>query len=284
MSAATHDSTHSRNQTFPQIETAGRLSQRLGRRAALGLLFCGLLWLCGCATAFDGGTIPGGIGGSRAVRVFGQVVSAANPIQAIPNTLVSITTAAPGSRAASQPVQMLTDANGDFDLANVIITGRVSQVQVTLTPNDPSFRPETITFTLTGQQPADLLAALVPAAMQNTGTRVTLSPAGAIVPVNTPLPLKAQVFDAQSNLQPLLPNLLYVGSSGTLNSTGFSADGSDATFLPLTTGTGTLTALWNGASSPLVPIQVTPKPPGQPPAPPISTPHTEALRPSLPRG
>jgi len=237
-----------------------------------GLVAGGLLWLLGCATAFDGGTIPGGIGGTRATQISGQVVDAANPGFTIPNVQISVTTT-PNSRAAASTIQTTTDGNGAFDIPNVTVGTTPTQVQVTLTPADPSFRAQTITFDLPNAQPVDMLIALEPAAVPNIGAKVTLSPPAASVQVGKPLSLKAQVFDAQGNSQKLLPDLLYIGSSGTLSTTGFKADGSDATFNPLTPGAGTITALWNNASSPQTQIQVTPPPStaSAPPSPPSSS-------------
>ena len=202
-------------------------------------------------------------------RVYGVVVAAANPSQTLPNVQVSITSIT-SSRVATHLAQTTTDANGNYDIPNVIVSTGITPLTMTVTPTDPQYRSQAITFNLPGGQSADVLIALVPASVTNSGKTVTLSVSASSVPVNMPLHIKALVPDAQV---PLLPNLLYTGSAGTLSTTGFEPDGSDAIFVPSATGTGTVTALlWNGASSPPLPIQATPSAsPTGPPSPPTSS-------------
>lgn len=242
------------------------IRQRVSRLAGLVLLGATLLFATGCGNAFDGGTIPNG----RSVRLFGQVVNAANPQQPLTKATVSVTSTPAGG--TPQTAQTSTDSNGAFNFPSVNSGATSATVQMTITPSNADFKAQKVTFLLSSGYNADLLVTLPPASFPDTGAALQISPPFVSAQTGQPVNYTAQLLDASGKPLRILPTLLYSGNSGTISTTGVASDGSNATFYPIAQGPGTISALWYDKPAAIAQVIVSKSATSaQPPTPPPPT-------------
>ena len=235
---------------------ASILPSSLLLRAALWLaLWVVLIQALGCGNGINGisgGSIP--TGGSR---LTGRAVTAEDPRVPISNATVSVQTTVPGQ--APQTLQVTTDAEGNFAFPQVPTGSVNSRVQVTVRAPDSLFRPLALSFLLTNQRPATLIAALPASSFDVArGTSVTIMPPAASVHVGDTIVFTAQVRDRAGNVLPIMPSLLFDGDFGTLNA--------DGTFTG--TGTGSIVAYWYGGITSAAQVTSNETTPSSPPPPP----------------
>jgi hypothetical protein len=236
-----------------------RFGKRLAALSALLLLEWGLT---ACATlnapTFSGGGVP--IGGSR---VFGRVVSAANPATNLSNVTVKIE--ATPSGGTPRDLQTTTGQDGSFSFSNVLPGFSSGTVQVTATPSDPAFQAQEIGFTVSNGHTQQMIVTLPPASFDPaTATSITIGVASPAVPSGGSIEIQAVLRDGAGKPLSVSPTLVFDGNFGMLNTDG-------TFFVPqgILTGSGTITAFWFGLPPQSQQIHVDPNASPQPPSPPV---------------
>lgn len=214
---------------------------------------------CGGISALSGGSIPIGL-----TRVYGKVVRADNPL--IPLSNASVSLVSPSVSADKGNFKVNTDANGKFDFPNIPLGAASDIVKVSVEPNNSSLRATQLTFATADKSASNLIVAVPPANFDVSQVAgVVISPTNIKVRTDVTTQLTVRVVNSAGQPLPVVPSLLFNGTTGTL--------GTDGTFFSTGIGTGSIIAIWsNTIHSDTATIQVDntlPDNPAPPPPPQI---------------
>jgi hypothetical protein len=213
---------------------------------------------CGGISNFTGGGFP--IGKSR---LAGRVVRAESPLVAVPAASVTLTVS-PGT-AQERVYSILAGDDGTFAFESVPTGDGSVSVQVTITPRDAETRAQHLSFLLTRDKEATLIAALPRTSVDlKQGVSVSITPNNYTAPQGSSVPFRAEVKDSDGKTLPLAPSLLFTGSFTTIRT--------DGTVYGVDTANGSIVAFWNDTLvSNLLSVVVddTIKPGDVPPPPPV---------------
>lgn len=188
------------------------------------------LWGCSVATGFTGGGVPIG-----KAAIIGHAVSAIDPNLAIPNANVHVVVSTRTKALYSYDVT--TDAKGNFAFPEVAVGDVGAGLSVSINPENPGMRPQSIGFTLSKDEKATVVFNLVPYSYKiEQVTGFNLQPNDLALQSNAPNKITAQVIDQQGNVLPVSPSFVLVGN--------FKEVHSDGTIITGTPGTGVLGVFW----------------------------------------
>lgn len=213
------------------------------------------LWGCGSGiNSFSGGGFPIG-----KALVFGRAVSAENP-QVVFAGVRIILHATPGN-GSSERLETTTDANGNFEVGNIPTGQSGGTVQMTAVPADPNVRQQSLAFFVANGRRTGVFLSLPQMSFDISRARSLAfsTPSVTVRPGDT-VRLNAQVRDADGEVLPVVPTLVYDAGLGTV--------GGDGTFFGVNEGTGNITALWYNNLSASTTVNVDSDAPSVPPPPP----------------
>ena len=213
---------------------------------------------CGSGTtAFTGGGVP--IGGAS---LTGRVVAAANI--SIPAPDVAITVSATPTGGTTQVLHAVTDKNGRFAISNVLPAYANGSVQMVATPSTNDYHRQQIAFNITAGRSQQLLVTLPPASFDaSKAASVTLSVTNPAIPTGGAVTVNGAVRDPSGASLSVTPALVLDGDFAQLN-----ADGTIGVPSGVTSGTGSITAYWQGLRSDSQQLHVDPSGSSSPPTPP----------------
>jgi hypothetical protein len=228
------------------------------RRCASAALLLGLSALLanlsGCANSFSGGGFP--IGKSFVV---GRVVSAENPHVVFKGVKIILLSTPPDGQ--SKRYDITTDANGNFQIPDVV-TGEVSgAAQLTAASDDATIRGQSLFFSLVNKKKRGLLIALPKTTLNvSQATSLQIVPPTLVLPPGDSVQVNAVLKDANGEVLPIQPSLIYDADLGTI--------GSDGNFAGTNAGAGSITAQWYNNLNAVASVRVDPNAPSHPPPPP----------------